>query len=249
MLQYDLHIHSIRSMCGTMTVGEIVAEARRRGLRGIAVTDHGLAMNVPRFALHVFSKRFPGEVEGLRVYKGIELNLLDPDATVDAPLELRPHLDYVALGHHPAEGLLPDRGREANTDVLLRALERHPWFDTLVHPTQRSHPVDFARLLPAMARDGVAFEVNEYNHRHGKADPGRTSEVLREAVALGVPVVTNSDAHVFCEIGEDTTIRRILDGAGVDPATVLNADGERLEAWIQARRQRRIDAVRREREE
>jgi len=249
MLLYDLHIHSHRSLCGTMTLAEIVAEARRRGLRGIAVTDHGLAMHVPRFYLHVFCKRYPGEVDGLRVYKGIELNLLDDDGTVDAPAELRPWFDYVALGHHPADGLLPSHGRAANTDALLRALERHHWIDAIAHPTQRSHPVDFQRLLPAMARDGVAFELNESSHHFGKADPEHTADVLREAVALGVPVVTNSDAHVFSEIGEDEAIRQILDRAGIDPAVALNADGDGLEAWIQSRRQRRIEACRREKGE
>jgi len=246
MLRNDLHIHSIRSLCGTMTPGEIVAEARGRGLHGVAITDHGLAMEVPRFYLHVLCKRYPAEVDGLRVYKGIELNMLDPEGTLDAPDELLPWMDWVALGHHPADGLLASRGREANTDALLRAFERNPWIDALVHPTQRSHPVDFARLLPAMARDGVAFEVNEWNHRHGKADPAHTAEVLAEAVAQGVPVVTNSDAHVFPEIGCDETIREILAQAGVGEEVPLNADDERLEAWVTGRRERRTEARRRD---
>ncbi len=247
MLTADLHIHSIRSLCGTMSPGEIVAEARRRGLRAVAITDHGLAMQVPRFYLYVLCHRFPSEVDGVRVYKGIELNVLDADGTLDDPVELRAAFDYVAVGHHPAEGLLPSRGREANTDAMLRVLQRHPWIDAIVHPTQRSHPVDFGRLLPAMAGAGVAFEVNEWNHRFGKADPEHTAEVLREAVALGVPVVTNSDAHVFSEIGCDEAIRDVLRRAGVDPALPLNADPDRLEAWIQGRRERRGEAVRRQR--
>ena len=38
---YDLHLHSRRSYDGVMSPRRIVAMARRRGLRGIAVTDHG----------------------------------------------------------------------------------------------------------------------------------------------------------------------------------------------------------------
>lgn len=39
-MRYDLHIHSEFSSDGTMSPGEIVQLARKRGLNGIAVTDH-----------------------------------------------------------------------------------------------------------------------------------------------------------------------------------------------------------------
>jgi predicted metal-dependent phosphoesterase TrpH len=40
MLRYDLHIHSRYSPDGTLGVADIVRIARKRGLDGIAVTDH-----------------------------------------------------------------------------------------------------------------------------------------------------------------------------------------------------------------
>ena len=40
MLQYDLHVHSRYSPDGTLDVRDIVRVARRRGLDGIAITDH-----------------------------------------------------------------------------------------------------------------------------------------------------------------------------------------------------------------
>ncbi len=232
MLIHDMHVHSIRSQCGTMTYGEIVARAQTLGMRSVAITDHALAFHANRFQFHILVKRFPGEVDGLRVYRGIELNVVDEDGNVDMPEELLGHFEWVLLGLHPVRGCLRDRDRRTTTDALIAAIGRHPWIDAVVHPTQRTHDLDFERLLPAMASAGCAFEVNECGHLYGKADPDHTARVLREAVEAGVPVVTNSDAHVFHELGEDGAIHDIFLRAGLDPSLALNADEDRLEAHV-----------------
>jgi putative hydrolase len=244
MLDNDLHVHSIRSHCGTMTYGEIVGRARALGIRSVAITDHALAFNANRFQFHILVKRFPDVVEGVRVYKGIELNVLDADGAVDVPVELLPFFDFVSLGLHPVDGCFQGEDAAANTAALLAALERNPWVDAVVHPTQRSHPLRFSRLLPTMARLGVAFEVNDSSHRYGKADPSRTAEVLGRAVLAGVPLLTNSDAHVFHEVGADEAIRDVFQRADLDPTIALNADADALEAFLEAGRERRRAAAR-----
>jgi len=240
MLTYDKHIHSIRSLCGPMTMGEIVATAASKGVRGICVTDHGMAMEVPRFQFHIFCKRYPDMVDGVRVFKGIELNVLDEAGHLDVPTELLPVFDYIAVGLHPVEPLLPDRGAKANTDALLNVFHNNPWIDALAHPTQRSHPLEFQRLLPVMAAEGIAFEVNDCNLRYGKATVEATAEALASAVIHGVPVVANSDAHVFHELGEDDNIARVFDMASLDPIIAVNAREKTLTAFLTERRNRRL---------
>lgn len=39
-IRLDLHVHSQRSADGCMSISEIVAQARKRGLQGVAVCDH-----------------------------------------------------------------------------------------------------------------------------------------------------------------------------------------------------------------
>lgn len=49
-IKLDLHVHSQRSPDGIMTIEEIAALAKARGLNGAAVCDHDLALlNVPEF--------------------------------------------------------------------------------------------------------------------------------------------------------------------------------------------------------
>ncbi len=235
MLIHDMHVHSIRSQCGTMTYGEIVARAVTLGMRSVAITDHALAFHTNRFQFHILVKRFPDTVDGIRVYRGIEANVVDEAGTLDLPDELVDRFDWIALGMHPVEGCLRGRDRETTTAALLAALERHPWIDVVVHPTQRTHDLDFDRVLPALAGHGIAMEINDCGHRYGKADPDRTADVLRRGVSAGVAVVASSDAHVFHELGEDSSIRDVFRRAQLDPALAVNADGERLRAFVAQR--------------
>lgn len=46
-LRLDLHVHSLRSPDGVMTIEEIVSLAKARGLNGAAVCDHDLALADP----------------------------------------------------------------------------------------------------------------------------------------------------------------------------------------------------------
>ena len=49
-LRLDLHIHSERSFDGCMSLSEIVALARERGLNGVAICDHDRVLDeVPEF--------------------------------------------------------------------------------------------------------------------------------------------------------------------------------------------------------
>ena len=47
-LTLDLHLHSQASPDGRMTVEEIAAAARARGLHGVAVCDHDVVYTGPR---------------------------------------------------------------------------------------------------------------------------------------------------------------------------------------------------------
>ena len=239
MILHDLHVHTLRSFCGTMTVGEVVARAAQLGMRSIALTDHGLSMAPSRFIFHIYAKRFPTRWKSVRVYKGIEANVLDAEGHVDVPFEVLPWFDVVSLGLHPIEGLLENHGPEANTDAVIAAFDRNPFIDILVHPTQRSHPLDMDRLLPAMARHGIAFEVNDCTHLFGKSPFDATVDALQRAVALGVPVVCSSDAHVVSEMGCDDSAVKVFDAAGLDVGIAVNRTDDGVREFVRGRRERR----------
>ena len=83
-LLMDTHTHSIASGHAYSTVDENLRWAAEKGLKLVALTDHAPAMKCTTshayFAnLHVL----PKELHGVRLLRGIELNIIDFDGTVD----------------------------------------------------------------------------------------------------------------------------------------------------------------------
>ena len=82
-IRLDLHVHSQRSADGCMSISEIVAQARKRGLQGIAVCDHDIALEtIPQYddfliipGIEVSTNR--GHVLGLFITEQISTNQLD----------------------------------------------------------------------------------------------------------------------------------------------------------------------------
>lgn len=86
-LRLDLHIHSERSFDGCMSLSEIVALARERGLNGVAICDHDRVLDeVPEFddflvipATEVSTER--GHLLGLFVREPIETRKFSESVT------------------------------------------------------------------------------------------------------------------------------------------------------------------------
>ena len=85
--------------------------------------------------------------------------------------------------------------REQVTKRMLTAIE-NPHVDIIAHPTNRLLPdregadLDMERIFTAAAKHGTAMEIN--------ANPKRLDldDVLaRRALAMGIPLVINTDAH------------------------------------------------------
>ena len=82
-IRLDLHVHSQRSADGCMSISEIVAQARKRGLQGVAICDHDIAAEtVPQYddfliipGIEVSTDR--GHVLGLFITEQISTNQMD----------------------------------------------------------------------------------------------------------------------------------------------------------------------------
>lgn len=178
MAYIDLHIHSICSD-GTMTPTEIVMEAKKKGLRGIAITDHDTVEGVAE------ESRAAREHD-IDVLSGVEISAY----LHDTPLHI---LGYGFQHDHPAllTGLAKvQKARHLrNVQILdnLNALGITIAPEDLERLSQRGQAgrPHIARLL--VERNIVrnmdeAFEV--YLRRDGRAYASRQVLAAREAIAM-----------------------------------------------------------------
>ncbi|HTV49407.1 MAG TPA: PHP domain-containing protein [Phycisphaerae bacterium] len=195
-IQADLHMHTTASD-GTLSLEDMVAEAKRRGRKYIAITDHSKSqvqangLKVDRLMEHIKAiHALAAKTKGITVLAGSEVDIL-ADGSLDYPDEVLEKLDWVVASPHAAL----TQESEAATARLIRVAS-NPLVDVIGHPTGRLVAVrrglepDMQRVIFAAARGGVALEINAHDLRLDLRDVH-----VRMAVEAGVPLCINTDAH------------------------------------------------------
>ena len=195
-LKGDLHLHT-KATDGHNTIREMALAAKAAGLSYIAVTEHSRRLTVARGfdPLRLLKQideidRLNGELSGITVLKGIEVDILE-DGSLDLPDSALKSLDLVVGAVHSAF----DLPRRKQTARILRALESR-YFTLLAHPSGRllgerdAMDVDWLRIVRAAKERGCYLEVNAQPDRLDLDDAR-----CRMAREEGVLVAVNSDAH------------------------------------------------------
>ncbi|MFZ5778373.1 MAG: DNA polymerase/3'-5' exonuclease PolX [Bacillota bacterium] len=199
----DLHCHSDWSD-GVNTIEQMARAARERGYEYLAIADHSQALAMAG-GLTPEKLGNQGEVirrlnarwDDFRLLRAIEVDILG-DGRMDLPDEVLADLDYVTASIH--SGFRQDRERLTSR---IEAAMRSPHVDAISHPTGRligrrdSYEVDIDRIIRQAARTGTALEVNASPDRLDLKD-----QHVRQAIASGVKIVINTDAHEASRLAE-----------------------------------------------
>lgn len=213
MLRWDLHIHTAWSD-GSMAVADVVAFAARRGLGGIAVTDHD-AMDM------VAPAQQAAKAAGIGILPGVELSCIDHDTGRKVHLlvygpqtleSLEPLFDLMArrrqqtgeemidllVKHYPVtrEQVL-DQAKNSKTIYrvhLLRALLELGYSDRV-----------YGALYQALfGREGVCRRQVDYIDVYDGAKAARASG--------GAVVLAHPDVYDSFDIGERLAKAGLIDG-------------------------------------
>ncbi|HBN10269.1 MAG TPA: phosphatase [Cyanobacteria bacterium UBA8530] len=239
----DLHTHTIASGHAFSTVAEMVTGAQQKGLKMLAITDHG--PNLPGGPhLYHFSNGhiIPRQYPGLELLWGVEANIVDVEGNLDVPEQYLDLLDIVLAGFHPEAGY-DNRGIEDNTRAFIAAV-RHPRVQILTHPGNPYYPVDYERVIPAAKAYGTAIEINNSSFtgfRKGSFEV--CCEVAKIAKRHGAPLVINSDAHIACQIGTFDKSLEVARIAGLEVSDVINTSIESIRAHLKGKKAR-VEACR-----
>jgi DNA polymerase (family 10) len=200
-LRGDLHAHT-DATDGRATLRAMAEAARALGHAYLAITDHSRRLTVAhgldpdRLLAQIEAiDRLNGELHGIVVLKGIEVDILE-DGRLDLPDEVLARLDLVVGAVHSAFTL----GRAAQTKRLLRAMD-HPYFSILAHPSARllqgraPLDVDLERVLRHARARGCFVELDAQPARLDVDDVH--AKMARDA---GVLVAISSDAHSVTEL-------------------------------------------------
>lgn len=229
----DIHTHAVASGHAYSTVDENLRWAAEQGLELVALTDHAPAMKDTTchayFAnLHVLPER----LHGVRLLKGIELNILDFDGTIDMDEAVLQRLDLaIASLHMPC--IKPGTKKE-NTQAFLKVME-NPYVDIIGHPGDPRYPLDYRELFHAARETGTLLEINNASLMPGGFREGSREnirEILLMSMEVGQPVVLGSDAHFYRNVGDFSYAEDLLQEICFPEELILNNTPEKFLAGL-----------------
>ncbi len=229
----DLHLHTVSSGHSYSTLEEYVAQAKERGLEGIAVTDHGPAMPGGPHYYHFSNMRMiPRMIDGLKVLRGIEANIINDKGEIDLKKDEIEwgELDIVMLAMHPRVGY-DNQGEAKNTEVLIKAMD-NPYADVVAHPGNPRYPVLVGETVEAAKKKGIVLEINNSS---GLSRPGsyeRCLEFAREIKRQGWKAVIGSDSHISTMVGIFDDALRLVAEAGLSEEDIVNTSWEKIEKYL-----------------
>lgn len=233
----DMHTHTIASGHAYSTLQENLQAAFDQGLQYLATTEHGPAMPGAPSAMYFGNFRaLPDCINGVRLIKGVEANILNIAGELDLPERNLRRLEYVAIGLHV--DCLPPGSVEENTQAVLAALQ-NPWVHTLVHPGNPRFPIAYRQVVQAAADRGVCIEINNSSLMGSRRGSQPTcSEIAQLAAEIGCRVVLGSDAHWSGDVGRLDTALALALQAGVPETSIINLQPGALISLLQERAER-----------
>lgn len=236
----DYHTHTIYSH-GKGTIKENVEAAIKKGLKEIAITDHGPShatygikrRNLAKMRYEI--DRLNEQYKEINILLGVESNLIGLDGTIDVNEEDIRLIDKLLMGFH--NGAVPksikdgnalyiknyfsklfninkNACRKLNTEAYISALKRYK-IDFVTHPGAKID-LDIRQLAKVAAQTGTALEINS---SHGNL----TVEYAKIALEENALFVINSDAHVPSNVGNFTKGIEIAQNAGIPKERIINA--------------------------
>jgi DNA polymerase (family 10) len=229
----DFHLHTTVSGDGRSSLEEVVAAARSRGYRVLAVTDHaeGTLSGVGRDTFLQQRERIRAlqrELgDSLRLLHGVELNI-GPAGELDFDLEFRRSFDWCLASVHDHFHL----DRAAQTRRIVKAME-DPAVRMIGHLSARmigARPpieLDLDAILAGAEATDTALEINGALPRLDLS-----VDALRRARHRPVTFVLTSDAHHADELARVQFARLNAERAWLPPTQVANTwPAARLEEW------------------
>lgn len=227
---FDLHTHTIASGHAYSTLKENIEAAKERGLVAMGFSDHACTMPGAAHPFYFGNFKIIREtISDIRIYKGIEANILNYEGSIDVKNELASKLDYVIASiHRPC---IDSGTAEENTRALVGAMQ-NPFVKMIGHPDDSRFPLDYEELVYAASREKVALELN-----NSSFCPETTRQNCRQNALIllklcrhyDVPVIMGSDAHIYYDIGEMTRSEAIIQEMNFPPELVLNYHMEGLD--------------------
>jgi putative hydrolase len=245
IFEVDTHCHTIASGHAYSTVLEYVQIAAEKGLKMIAITDHGPAMNgAPHRYYFGNIKVIPRKIREVYILRGVEANIMDFNGSLDLTEYYLNNLDIVLAGFHA--NCFQSGSVEDNTRAAISAI-KNPYVDIIVHPGNPEFPINIEKVVEAAKENNVCIEINNSSFnlsRKGSAE--NCLLIAKKAAELGATISLGSDSHICFDVGNFTKAREIIKIAGIRQENILNTSVDKVVNFLKSKGRDIVPDIKRE---
>ena len=234
MIEVDTHVHTVVSGHAHSTIFENVTFAKRAGLKGFASSDHGPHVhNTPKdFTLHII-RSWPQVMDGIRVYKSIEANIMDEEGRLDVRDELMTPFEFVLAGIHEMDQMSADE-RLAG---CVAAYE-NDYVDCVTHPDKSKYIVEFEPVVLAAKKHNKMVELNNKSLHIRSGGRENVPKLVSLCRKHDVRMIVSSDAHICYNVGNFALAEELIKEMDFPEELILNKRMSVFEEYIADRAKR-----------
>ncbi len=214
-------MHTVASGHAYSTIEEITRAAAAKGMKGVGMTDHGPSMPGAPHVYHFMGLRFvPEWLNGVRVFKGVESNILD-DGQVDLGDDFLSCLDVVLAGFHADCGYSGTTAAQ-HTKTMMQVME-NPLVHIISHPGNPEFPIDHLAVVQQAVATGTALEINSSSFCNARCgSKPNCIDIAQLCAEHGALIAIGSDAHISLTVGEVAEAIEVVQQAGIRWEQVVN---------------------------
>ncbi len=232
----DTHTHTISSGHAYSTIQENAREALANGIKMINMSDHGPAMKGAPFLYHFGNlKVIPDLLYGVRVLKGVELNIINYNGEVDLSEYYLQRLDFILASFHDI--CIEPATVEEHTNAALEVLS-NPYIDVLAHSGNPQFQLDIEKVVKAARDNNKLIEINNQSFVVRTGSKKNCLEIARMCKKYGVRITTGSDAHISFGIGKFDNVNKLLEEAEVPEELVITTSIDKMDEYLVERKKR-----------
>ncbi|WP_294658229.1 phosphatase [uncultured Fusobacterium sp.] len=237
----DLHIHTNVNPHAYSTLEENIRSAQEKGMRVIAITNHGPALqDSPHWWSLVNMRVIPEYVGDLRVLKGVETNIIDENGNFDINQRIYDVMDIILCGLHTVEAYGDPSDIIKNTRAVINMI-RSQKIDIMVHLGNPQFPLEYELVVQEAVKAGVAIEINNSSLKNSrKGSRPNCKKILELCKKYEAIVSLGTDSHISYDIGEFKEAQLLIEEVGYPVESIINYSMENLDKFLENRRKKRV---------
>lgn len=233
----DMHTHTIASGHAYSSIPEMAQAAKDKGLELLGITEHAPAMpgTCHEFYFHNY-RIVDRDMFAVPLFLGVELNIIDTKGNYDLDTACVKTLDHRIASLHPP--CFHFNTKKECTSGIVHALE-NPNIDIIGHPDDSRFPLDYKEVVRAARDNHKILEVNNSSLLPTSYRPGARDnyiEMLKYCQQYGVPILANSDAHIYTSVGDHSGNYSLLEELQFPEELILNTSVDKFLSRLNKKR-------------